>query len=147
MVALFADDVSHISSHHNRKSRREGATACGHHRRRMEHLQENGPQRRKNAKRHSSPQTLTRRMTNPQSMPTTSAFATTRSRNSWESHIRSISTRCRVLASLTSKVLGWRKGQLMKVYKTLQLSLLTYAAPGWQPYAVPSPIDQLERCQ
>ncbi len=66
-------------------------------------------------------------------------------------HIQSISTkaaaRCRVLASLTSKEWGWRKDQLMKVYKALQLSLLTYAAPAWQPWAAPSRIEQLERCQ
>ncbi len=35
----------------------------------------------------------------------------------------------------------------MKVYKTLQLSLLTYAAPAWQPWATPFRIEQLERCQ
>ncbi len=42
---------------------------------------------------------------------------------------------------------GWRKDQLMKVYKALQLGLLTYAAPAWQPWAAPSRIEQLERCQ
>ncbi len=52
-----------------------------------------------------------------------------------------------MLASLTSKEWGWRKDQLMKVYKDLQLSLLTYAAPAWQPWAAPSRIEQLERCQ
>ncbi len=52
-----------------------------------------------------------------------------------------------MLASLTSKEWGWRKDQLMKVYKTLQLSLLTYVAPAWQPWAAPSRIEQLERCQ
>ncbi len=66
-------------------------------------------------------------------------------------HIQNISTkaaaRCRALASLTSKAWGWRKDQLMKVYKTLELSLLTYAAPAWQPWAAPSRIEQLERCQ
>ncbi len=35
----------------------------------------------------------------------------------------------------------------MKVYKALQLSLLTYAAPAWQPWASPSRLEQLERCQ
>ncbi len=35
----------------------------------------------------------------------------------------------------------------MKVYKALQLSLLTYAAPACQPWAAPSRIEQLERCQ
>ncbi len=66
-------------------------------------------------------------------------------------HIQNVSTkaaaRCRVLASLTSKEWGWRKDQLMKVYKALQLSLLTYAAPAWQPWAAPSRIEQLELCQ
>ncbi len=66
-------------------------------------------------------------------------------------HIQSISTnaagRCRVLASFTSKEWGWRKDQLMKVYKALQLSLQTYAAPAWQHWATPSRIEQLERCQ
>ncbi len=66
-------------------------------------------------------------------------------------HIQSISinadARCRVIASLTSKKWGWRKDQSMKVYKALQLSLLTYAAPAWQPRAAPSRIEQLERCQ
>ncbi len=66
-------------------------------------------------------------------------------------HIQNTSTkaaaRCRVLASLTSKEWGWRKDQLMKVYKALQLSLLTYAAPAWQSLAAPSRIEQLERCQ
>ncbi len=37
--------------------------------------------------------------------------------------------------------------QLMKVYMALQLSLLTYAAPAWQPWAAPSRLDQIERCQ
>ncbi len=32
----------------------------------------------------------------------------------------------------------------MKIYKALQLSLLTYAAPAWQPWAAPSRIEQLE---
>ncbi len=66
-------------------------------------------------------------------------------------HIQNISTevaaRCRVLASLASKEWGWRNDQLMKVYKALQLSLLTYAAPAWQPRAAPFRIEQLERCQ
>ncbi len=35
----------------------------------------------------------------------------------------------------------------MKVYKALHLSLLTYAAPAWQPWAAPSRIEQLEPCQ
>ncbi len=35
----------------------------------------------------------------------------------------------------------------MIVYKALQLSLLTYAASAWQPWAAPSRIEQLERCQ
>ncbi len=49
-------------------------------------------------------------------------------------HIQNISTKaaapCRVLAPLTLKAWGWRKGQLMKVYKALQLSFLTYVAPA-----------------
>ncbi len=48
-----------------------------------------------------------------------------------------------MLASLTSKAWVWRKDQLMKIYK----SLITYAALEWQPWAAPSPIEQLERCQ
>ncbi len=35
----------------------------------------------------------------------------------------------------------------MKVYKALQLSIVTYATPAWQPWAAPSRIEQLERCQ
>ncbi len=66
-------------------------------------------------------------------------------------HIQSIPTKAaarrRILASCTSKEWGWRKVQLMKVYKALQLSLLTYVAPAWQPWATPSIIEQLERCQ
>ncbi len=66
-------------------------------------------------------------------------------------HIQRILTkaaaRCRVLASLTSKEWGWRKGQLMKVYKALRLSPLTYAALTWQPWTALSRIEQLERCQ
>ncbi len=65
-------------------------------------------------------------------------------------HVQNISTkasvRCRVLASLTSKTWRWRKDQLMKVCKALQLSLLTYAAPAWQPWATPSRIEQREHC-
>ncbi len=34
----------------------------------------------------------------------------------------------------------------MKVYKVLQLRLLTYAAPAWQPWAAPSRIEQLDLC-
>ncbi len=42
---------------------------------------------------------------------------------------------------------GWRKDQLVKVYKAVQLSILTHAAPAWQPLAAPSRIEQLEHCQ
>ncbi len=35
----------------------------------------------------------------------------------------------------------------MKDYKALQLSLLAYAAPTWQPWAAPSRIKKLGRCQ
>ncbi len=35
----------------------------------------------------------------------------------------------------------------MKVYKALQVSLLTNAVPAWQPCAAPSRIEQLERYQ
>ncbi len=52
-----------------------------------------------------------------------------------------------MLTSLTLKEWGWRKDQLMKVYKALQLSLLTYAASAWQPWAAPSRLEQLEGCQ
>ncbi len=59
-------------------------------------------------------------------------------------HIQSISTkataRCRVLASLTLKELGWIKDKLVKVNKALQLSLLTYAATAWPPKTAPSRI-------
>ncbi len=37
------------------------------------------------------------------------------------------SNRCRVLASLTSKRSGWRKDQLLKVYRALHLSVINYA--------------------
>ncbi len=57
------------------------------------------------------------------------------------------SNRCRVLASLTSKRWGWRKGQLLKVYRALHLSVINYAAPAWQPWLAPSRLDHLERCQ
>ncbi len=36
-------------------------------------------------------------------------------------------------ASLTSKRWGWRKDQLLKVYRALHLSVINYAAPAWQP--------------
>ncbi len=52
-----------------------------------------------------------------------------------------------MLASLTSKEWGWRKDQLMKIYKALQLRLLTYAAPTWHPWDAPSRLEQLDRCQ
>ncbi len=45
---------------------------------------------------------------------------------------RKAAARCRVLASLTSKAWEWRKDQLLKVYKAVQLSVLTCAAPAWQ---------------
>ncbi len=51
------------------------------------------------------------------------------------------------LASLTSKRWGWRKDQLLKVYRALHLSVLNYAAPAWQPWLAPTRLDQLERCQ
>ncbi len=35
----------------------------------------------------------------------------------------------------------------MKVYKAVQLSRLSYAAPAWQPCAAPYRIEQLERYQ
>ncbi len=87
--------------------------------------------------------------------PKTTQFVCNSSSDNWRllffPHIQSISTkadaRYRVLASLTSKEWEWRKDQLMKVYKALQVSLLTYAAPAWQPWAALSRIEQLERCQ
>ncbi len=35
----------------------------------------------------------------------------------------------------------------MKVYDALQLSLLTDAAPAWQPWPIPARIEQLECCK
>ncbi len=40
------------------------------------------------------------------------------------------SNRYRVLASLTSKRWGWRKDQLLKVYRALNLSVINYADPA-----------------
>ncbi len=57
------------------------------------------------------------------------------------------SSRCRILASLTSKRWGWRKNQLLKVYRALYLSVINYAAQAWQPWLAPTQLDQLERCQ
>ncbi len=56
------------------------------------------------------------------------------------------SYRCQVLASFTSKRWGWRKDQLLKVYRTLHLSIINFAAPAWQPWLAPTRLDQLERC-
>ncbi len=42
---------------------------------------------------------------------------------------------------------GVKKNLPMKVCKSLQLILLTYLAPAWQPWAAPSRIEQVERCQ
>ncbi len=55
--------------------------------------------------------------------------------------------RCLHHRNITETEWGWRKDQLMKVYKALQPSLVIYAAPAWQPWAVSSRIEQLERCQ
>ncbi len=41
---------------------------------------------------------------------------------------------------------GVERGPADERQKALQLSLLTYAAPAWQPWAAPSRIEQLERC-
>ncbi len=57
------------------------------------------------------------------------------------------SNRCRELTSLTSKRWGWRKDQLLKVYRALHLSVINFAAPAWQPWLAPTRLDQLERCQ
>ncbi len=38
------------------------------------------------------------------------------------------SNRCQILASPTSKMWGWRKDQLLKVYQAIHLSVINYAA-------------------
>ncbi len=43
--------------------------------------------------------------------------------------------------------MGVEKAPADESYKALQLSALTYAAPAWQPWAAPSRIEQLARCQ
>ncbi len=48
------------------------------------------------------------------------------------------SNRCRVLASLTTKRWGWRKDQLLKVYRVLHLGVINYAALAWQPWLAPT---------
>ena len=45
-----------------------------------------------------------------------------------------VASRNRILASLSSKTWGWRKEKLTTVYKTMQRSVLDYAAPAWQPW-------------
>ncbi len=42
---------------------------------------------------------------------------------------------------------GLEKDRLMKAHKALQLSLITYEAPAWEPWADPSDTAHLERCQ
>ncbi len=42
---------------------------------------------------------------------------------------------------------GGKRNQLMKVYKALQLRLLTYEAPTWRPWSASFHIGHLERCQ
>ncbi len=57
------------------------------------------------------------------------------------------SNRCRVLALITSKRWGWRKDQLLMVYRALHRSVINCAAPAWQPWLAPTRLNQLERCQ
>ncbi len=57
------------------------------------------------------------------------------------------SNRFRVLVSITTKRWGWRKDQLLKVFRALHLSVINYAGPAWQPWLAPTRLDQLERCQ
>ncbi len=70
---------------------------------------------------------------------------------SFGQHIANIAAkaagRCRVLNSLTSKQRGWRKDQLTKICKALNLSVLMYGAPAWQPWLSAARLEQLERCQ
>ncbi len=54
------------------------------------------------------------------------------------------SNRCRVLTSLTW---GWRKDQLLKVYRALYPSVTNYGVPAWKPCLALTRLDQLERRQ
>ncbi len=52
----------------------------------------------------------------------------------------------RVLSSLTSKSWGWRKDQLLMVYRALHHSVINYAVPAWQPWLAQIRLDQPEHC-
>ncbi len=42
-----------------------------------------------------------------------------------------------IVASLTSKRWGWRKDQLLKVYRAIHLSLINYATPAYSGWPQP----------
>ena len=45
-----------------------------------------------------------------------------------------VGKRNRILASLSTKLWGWKKKKLRQVFCAMQKSVLDYAAAGWQPY-------------
>ncbi len=50
-------------------------------------------------------------------------------------------------AATSIKLMTCGYNPLINIYKALQLSVLTYVAPAWRLWTVPSRIEQLERCQ
>ncbi len=77
--------------------------------------------------------------------PPSNALGTQLNNNNTIQNIsRNVRTRFPVLASLTSNGCVFRKDQLIKINKDLQVNDLTYAAPAWQPWVAPSRIEQLE---
>jgi len=51
-----------------------------------------------------------------------------------ETVCKKATSRCRVLACLTTKEWGWQKNMMKKVYISLIRSCLDFAAPAWQPW-------------
>ncbi len=153
-VALFADDVSLISSHHNKlvaeKELQRAVTAVTDWSA-SKKIVLNADKCEvtffsTNSHEANWQPTITANSTRLHHHPLPKFLGVTLDRLlTFGPHIQSISTkasaRCRVIASLTSEEWVWKKDQLMTAYNALQLSLLTYAALAWQPRVALSRID------
>ena len=58
-----------------------------------------------------------------------------------------ISSRNRLLTSLSARDWGWGKDSLRSTYMAMQKSILTYAGAAWLPFVSDTGMANLERCQ
>ena len=70
---------------------------------------------------------------------------------SFRDHVTDVCTRvvsrCKMLYCLASRNWGWKKGNLRRIYMTMQRSILDYAAAGWQPWLSKTQFERLEVAQ